>query len=338
MAAQWLKEHPFVNGPNIQNAVFECFLLAKLMVMKEHQLTVLRYLQTRYKTAHMLFSLFDKLCTERTILSEYLPFLFSSLKSMDTNEKVSGVTIAATGVDGDEIFECDVEFYNEHDQAAKYEFNMVMDGHSSIVLNGSISNFELAAPIDVKLQGVRIEFESPVIINCRNILVNMDDIIVNKGKEGDVIFECDDLHIQYSDGKTPQITSRVGKNGLIVFSDKKPAHPFADYHHDATTELGALDPALTEKYLRLRTIMMQFRSHSKGQLAKFQDKIEHQRVYKNDIGWSVLEKMKETGILYKNAHLYVVDNAALDLHVGLSYFDFKRKAINEKAIVFLQAI
>jgi hypothetical protein len=297
MAKQWLTEHPFIQGTVFQNAVFECFVLAKLMVMKEHRALVLEYL-AKHKTAHMLFSFFDKLSPNRMIVPEYLPHLFGALKSLDNQHNFFGVSVTANGNEEDEEFDCDVEFFNEHDPAEKYEFTMPMDALASLELNGPVSNFELAAPIDVKFKGVRIELDSPVIINCKTVSIDIDDIVVSKGHEGDVLLECDEVKIDYTGGKIPQIISRAGsKNSLIVMCRVKPGHPFADYYQDDTSVLKALDPGLMEKYLRLRTIMMQFRSHSKGQLAKLQDKIEHQRVYKNDVGWGVLEKLKETGVL-----------------------------------------
>jgi len=338
MTKQWLAEHPFLQGNVFQNAVFECFILAKLMAMKEHRPLLLQYL-SKHKTAHMLFSFFDKLSTDRIIAPEYLPHLFGALKSLDNPQDFFGISVTANGSDEDIDFDCDVEFFNEQNPAEMYEFKMPMDVLSSLELNGPISNFELAAPIDVKFKGVRIELDSPVIINCKTISVDIDDIVVCKSNDGDVLLECDEVKMDYTSGRIPQIVLRAGnKNGLIVMSRIKPGHPFADYHQDDTSALKALDPSLMEKYLRLRTIMMQFRSHSKGQLAKLQDKIEHQRVYKNDVGWGVLEKLTETGVIYKDAYLYKVDSDALDEHLGLSYIDFKRKVINTKVKLFLQAI
>jgi hypothetical protein len=66
---------------------------------------------------------------------------------------------------------------------------------------------------------------------------------------------------------------------------------------------------------------MQFRSHSKGELAKLKDKIEHIRVLKDDLGWKVLKKLIETGVIFTDAHLYKINTDALNRNLKLTYLD-----------------
>src|SRR5262249_41638169 len=57
----WLKEHPFIQNGKIQNAVFECYIVAKLMNDPKYTQQVSDYLNKKYKDAFMLFFIFDKL-------------------------------------------------------------------------------------------------------------------------------------------------------------------------------------------------------------------------------------------------------------------------------------
>lgn len=93
-----------------------------------------------------------------------------------------------------------------------------------------------------------------------------------------------------------------------------------------------------EKYLRLRMFLMQFRSHSKGELAKLKDKIEHIRVVKNEYGRKVLNKLIDTGVFHLDGHLYKINVAIKDEYIGLSYMALKRKVVNAKTAAFLRSV
>jgi hypothetical protein len=92
------------------------------------------------------------------------------------------------------------------------------------------------------------------------------------------------------------------------------------------------------KYLRMRGIIMLFRSHSKGSLAKYKDKIEHKRVLKNAMGEKVLEELKAKGILVLRGSMYHLNRDAVHRYLGISYQDLKTKTVNAKLIEFLDGI
>jgi hypothetical protein len=68
----------------------------------------------------------------------------------------------------------------------------------------------------------------------------------------------------------------------------------------------------------IRRIVLSLRSHSKGSLARFKDKIEHRRVLKNPMGKALLEKLCHDGILKLKDEFYhwVPDRADAILKVS----------------------
>ena len=80
----------------------------------------------------------------------------------------------------------------------------------------------------------------------------------------------------------------VAERSGIVF----PAIQFVE-HKESEPE----DPTLQEKFLRLKRILVHFRSHGKGTLAKYRHKIEHTRILGTESGPAILDRLLRDGIL-----------------------------------------
>ncbi|TXJ28273.1 MAG: hypothetical protein E6Q24_05695 [Chitinophagaceae bacterium] len=338
LADEWLAEHPFIQGKKIQNTVFESFVIATLMQIPVHQDMVLRYLKTKYRSAFMLFFIFDKLSNDRQISPKYLPYLFSSLKSLDDKYVFYGMELYTENESYlNNGIECSVEFFANHDSKEVYDFNMRITSDEVLRFDNELSNININIPCTIELKAKRIELGSPISIMCSNIVVETTEFVIEARNEGDIVLESENFDVDYSSGQVPQIADYGnGKANLYIFCNKKPEFPFSNYYKEGETSYSSLNQDTIEKYIRLRKILMQFRSHSKGELAKLKDKIEHPRILKNDIGWTVLNKLINSGVIFVDAHLYKLDGTALDKHLGLSYLDLKRKDINAKTVEFLE--
>ncbi len=338
MATEWLKEHPFIQNGKIQNTVFESFVIAKLISSPVYSEVVQRYLKTKYRNAFMLFFIFDKLSKDRKIHPSFLPYLFSSLKSLDDKHISYGMDIYTAGEDSEESdIEAIVEFFNSQDQKENYEFTTTIASGSSLSFNSQLSNINIALPTTIELKGKRIELGSPISINCSCIKVTTTEFVIECKHEGDILLECEDFSIDYSSGQVPQIIDYGnGKTAFYIISGKKPEHPFSSYFQETNVSNTSISEPTLNKYTRLRKILMQFRSHSKGELAKLKDKVEHPRILKNNVGWEVLGKLTKAGVIFTDAHLYKINTEELDKHLGLSYIDLKRKVLNSKTVEFLE--
>ena len=83
---------------------------------------------------------------------------------------------------------------------------------------------------------------------------------------------------------------------------------------------------------------MEFASHSKGGLAKYKDKIEHERVLKNEVGKAVLESLVGKSVLTLKGRLYHLDADELHRHLGVSWMDLRKGIIPEPLVTFLRDI
>ena len=113
-------------------------------------------------------------------------------------------------------------------------------------------------------------------------------------------------------------------------------YPLARYAKKVGPQFA--DSALQEKYRRLRRILSEFRSHKKGGLAKYRDKIEHQRVLQNEMGRKVLAALLEARILVRDEKLYHVDPEVCDQRLGISWLQLRQYQSSSSLESFLREI
>ena len=98
------------------------------------------------------------------------------------------------------------------------------------------------------------------------------------------------------------------------------------------------DLLLREKYLRLRRILTEFRSHSKGSLARYKEKIESDRVLSGDIGVAVLNRLKSDEIIKARDKHYHLNPDLISRHLGVTWHDLRRGALSQTVVNYLQKI
>jgi hypothetical protein len=98
------------------------------------------------------------------------------------------------------------------------------------------------------------------------------------------------------------------------------------------------DPALRDKYLRLRKILTHFRSHSKGALAKYRDKIENPRVTGNMVGSAVLIRLVTDGVLRIDGTMYFLEPERVDTLLGIGWPDLRKGGMSERLLQYLKSI
>ena len=108
--------------------------------------------------------------------------------------------------------------------------------------------------------------------------------------------------------------------------------------HVDKLDLSGFDPDFKPKYLKLRRLLTHFRSHSKGQLAKYADKVENERVAGNESGAALLEKLLKDGILRKEGRFYFIEPDNLNTYLGVNWTDLRNGTVNEKLAAYLKDI
>lgn len=92
------------------------------------------------------------------------------------------------------------------------------------------------------------------------------------------------------------------------------------------------------KHLCVRRILMAFRSHSRGALARYVPKIEHARMLKNSLGARVLAALVAAGVLRRAGKFYLVDADRLSATLGVSWQTLRDHGSSPKLTAFLASI
>ena len=98
-----------------------------------------------------------------------------------------------------------------------------------------------------------------------------------------------------------------------------------------------IDGELGERLRRLRRILMLFRAHGKGQLAKFKGAIDHERRSRGS-GAAVRDQLLKEGVLLEEGRFYVLDTSKLSEVLGLTFLEIRSATVNERTMEFLRRV
>lgn len=99
--------------------------------------------------------------------------------------------------------------------------------------------------------------------------------------------------------------------------------PWTDFQWSGRRTPGP-DAHIETAYRRFRRIVLTLRSHSRGNLARFRKKVEHQRVLKGEVGEALLAALVGDGILQLRGSFYYWVPARADQLVGISWERLRR--------------
>ena len=93
-----------------------------------------------------------------------------------------------------------------------------------------------------------------------------------------------------------------------------------------------------EVYLKLRKILTHFRSHGRGGLAKYRDKVDNPRVAGNQTGALVLARLLKDGVLYSSGNFYYLRPANVDKYLGIPWPALRGGLVSEKLEAYMETI
>ena len=332
----WIKEHPFIENKKIQNAVFESYIIARLIQNDSYANLAYEYLNTVYKDAFMFFFIYDKLSKDRKLDRKILPFLYASIKSLDNSEHVTSLSIDETNIDKTSLY-CDVSFQID-DKSYNYECKFPQS--ETLFIGDFLSDVAIDADdAKIQLNKSRCILIPPISITCNTLYSYPSEIIIenttNINSDNTIVFDCEHLNIDYShNGQYILLYRNRNTECLNIFTSQRPDYPFDAYwsHNKILSELTEEQLSLFKK---LRKIIVLFKSHSKGRMAKFKDKINNRRVCGTGIGKTLLTELLNKHVLYLEGEFYFISPENMDIHLGLSYDQIKMGIINDKTKKFL---
>jgi hypothetical protein len=344
--AGWLPEHPFLAGREFRSAVFEAASLAILLASKNEEMieAAIAYADTHKNNYHLVY-LLRHIATDGVIPVESLHVVLGS--ALEFRSTTSSVELHVEGAQTDELevigFDNLVEtqidlFAGSPDAAAPktFRFQSTIAEGQNVRFGPRLSATSIALPCDVSLGGSQeIELTAPVEISARNIHVQAAAVILRHqaGEKPDtnVVLEAE----RVESSATTIVTNGVSLT-VAVTNPSGIAYPLVQHVQKRAPIPN--DPALKEKFLRLKRILVHFRSHSKGALAKYRHKIEHVRVLGNESGPAILEQLRKDGVLTLTGSMYFLDPVQFDRHLGISWDALRRGQTSDKLLQYLGAI
>lgn len=200
-----------------------------------------------------------------------------------------------------------------------------------------VSGVSVNAPLmDVAIgSGGAAELVAPVFMNVAKITWNCPEISVQQGdkssEDAAVVLEAKTI------GESKLLGAPVVRKGT-EFSVSWPdcnTYPWAQF---AATSGSETSSAEHDSLRRLRRLILAFRSHSKGQLARFVDKIEHARMTQGEIGEAIRERLLRDGVLTTDGKMYYLDSTKLGEIVGVQFQDIKMNRFGERVHQYLSSI
>ena len=341
----WLQEHPFLKGREFRNAVFEAVVLATLMAgrsFSNHDL-VKEYTSSHKYSYHLVYML-DKVMRDTPIPFDFIGELIAA--AMEFRSVHSIVELHLLGPNYKELEESewesvditvDIEVRLGQDRRLLREFQFFseIEPQKTIRLKSHLGGTFISLPCRLVLGGDEIELIAPVEISASEINIEAKTIVLRRlpsdDAEREIILEAGRLSGHAESIIRNNLSLTVSLESLDGVS-----YPIIQYTTKTTAPPS--DPLLRQKYFRLRRILLEFRSHSKGALAKYKHKIEHNRVLKNEIGRAVLNKLIADDVLRLKGEMYFLDPTSLNAHLGINWHDLRAGKMPETLMNYLREV
>lgn len=192
----------------------------------------------------------------------------------------------------------------------------------------------------------QLELLAPITIQARTLVLRCSELIVKSDPQHSsavdgaletavetplVLFEFQDCVAEPS---LPLVTVRAQAELKVAWPGAQ-VYPWNGY---SMQQPPIVAPETADALRALRRLVIAFRSHSKGQLARFKDKIDHARMSKGGVGEALREKLLKDKVLIVADHMYLLDPKALGNIVGLSFQDAKMKNYGVQTLEYVQAV
>jgi len=350
----WLPEHPFMNGKDFANIVFESYILAKNLTSnfeKTRELAEDYIKNSGFRDFPLLADFYYHFTKhhEKHVKPEHIGIIYDSLISFMPNQCM--LEISVDGPDYEDIEEDGLENYDDVEctltlfkktedkliALMEYDFSVIYHRDSKLTFRKSLRNAQVNVPFDVELGYLGIQeysLTASVFINCRNLYIYAKSIVAHKNVK--FYEELDDeqyilLSAHNYEGYVEEKPTCFTK--FHVNWDGSNRYPWSDYSNSMEQDEG-VDKDI---FRRFKRIALAFRSHSKGEMARYIDKIEHRRLLQGELGEKILQKMLEDGVLIKRLSdkMYVWKSEKADELLGVSWTSLRDGSIPEKLKIYL---
>ena len=341
---RWIDEHPFLAECNITNAVFEGYILARLIGNKIYRHDVDEYIRKSKGMSYMFFGIYKELYAGEEYLDlSVVSYLYTSLKALDNKKKYYTLDFTYDEQDADEITEeerkCDLIFEGCEDSGfERYQFKILISKKSCLDLHNLAGDVYIDVPISVAVDSQRITFSAPGYINCKSLDILADEMVLaGRDAEDGFVIEAEEVDLINTDSFPSIVGDAQSKQAFRIVCDNPLAYPLSDYQSSISQRCAKLTATQKEYYKKMRRTLIMFRSHSKGTFAKVKSKIQNRIASKPD-GKLVVDALLAKGIIYSKEKLYFIDKNKMNEHLGLKFDGLRTCEMNDKVVAFIQGI
>lgn len=341
----FLPQHPFIQnyakGTTTQSAgvqftgpAFRDYTLAELILKSDGSALAQMYFEdakSRNFSPSPIFSdCYLNICQNR-VHSDHISYVYESFRSK--SQALERAYLQYTeqigetgGVSGGSVTLGRITA-KKAPQHPALELNMIMDTPENPELCFErMYNISLDAPnvtLRIGRSGSDASIHNSLII-CKRLVWNTEHLLIeSKQPTGCLIYTKEN-----SVGTPPTIEIVCADELKIFMPDINLYYKLYQYGCDFE---NPNDIDIIKFTHALRCILIEFRTHSKDVPAKHIERIDNVVVGNNPIKKKVLTFMKETGILYEDAHLYKVDLGKMQecgiSYIGLSKMNFEQLQI-----------
>lgn len=336
----WLPEHPFLDG-NVKasSAVFEAIIAVHALKNKPSSEAAVNVELSRGIAANPFLSEFyleDDRGGAINLPAEHIGIVYSSLRAtLSFGDNASLQIEGREDAVDEEALRAEVEISvgrqdADHQRVLLFQTEQV----GKIRLGKYIEDVDINAQYaDVEIgTGPETLLVAPVNIQSSSLTLNADKLIIESSRTG----EFDSVYIESSNFYGERMVTLPvirGNTNLTVSWPNSQVHPWTRY---AVEPFKAENPKVAEGLRRFRKFITAFRSHSKGNLARYRDKLDHERMTKGS-GQVVLDALKRDGIIYPVGAMYYLNPDKLGAVTGANYIDIAAQLFSESTISYVSA-
>jgi hypothetical protein len=179
----------------------------------------------------------------------------------------------------------------------------------------------------LELDSISTEIVTPVICLCKTFKVGGDVIIKvpNELREESpngnrILIECNNFTIDFSKIQRRPYLIKHNNNSfqLSINSSNKVVSPFDKYSSNEKFE-GEYSNEFKTIFVKLRKILITFRSHSKGSMTRCKGKIDDFRISGHDYSKPLIEKLLNQRIIEEKGIMYFLNREETANQLGLTF-------------------
>ena len=341
--------HPFLDPskPDFRNPVFEALALSILMTTgnRSYEHLANNYAASRKSSYHLIYML-DAISSDDPFDSSYVKNIVDA--AMEFRSVHSTVEIQIDGQSWEETDECNsgwplelnidlIANDNETQREIKaFGFQSICTVDTALTLGPRLASAFISVPCELVIRGeTEIEMTAPIAVSARKLRFDSPRMVLHSTRSRSedvdmgVVGNCEDL--------SSSLREIVSGGCLFQIQTKKSSsvgYPIHQYVQ--RLDFDPKDPDLEKKFLRLKRILLEFRSHSRGSLARYRGKIDSQRVLKNEIGRRVLNALLRDGIMYIEGSFYFLDPSRLHECLGVSWPELRSGQASATVVMLSQ--